>query len=143
MNTLRQQWFYFLHLYFNLFKWLLFHRVAIDTSVDVYYTTGRQTGADTNLQADQWYHLAIVIPQNPKSNNLILYQDDVNVYQRQFESGSRSRSPGIGKLVIGRKYTDLDGNYVNTVMDELVFWNRTLTGDEIKSIYESYIPSND
>ena len=45
---------------------------------------------------------------------------------------------GSGKMVIGRQYTDADKGYADTILDEFIFWNRPLTNDEAKDIYESY-----
>ena len=116
------------------------HRVGFYTQVYVYYTNGEYSSIYTNLQADQWYHFAIVVPVSPSNEKLILYQDGENIFQKEFSVGTKS--PGSGDLVIGRRYTNKDGFYVNTDIDELVFWNLTLSGEEIKSIYDSY-NSND
>ena len=42
---------------------------------------------------------------------------------------------GDGKTVIGRTYTNKDKYYVSVMVDEMTFWNRNLTTQEIKAIY--------
>ena len=38
-------------------------------------------------------------------------------------------------IVIGRLYTDIDGYYTSIEMDELLFFNHTLSTEEINSLY--------
>ena len=80
------------------------------------------------------------MPVNPNNEKLILYQDGKNIFQKELSIGTKN--PGSGELVIGKRYTNIDGLYVDTDIDELVFWNLTLSGQEIKSIFDTY-NSND
>ena len=43
-------------------------------------------------------------------------------------------SPGDGRIVLGRLYTDSDNGYSSVQVDELTFFNRTLTLDEIAAL---------
>ena len=45
-----------------------------------------------------------------------------------------SYSAGDGRIVVGRWYTDKDDLYVSMQIDELLFFNRTLTPAEIGSL---------
>ena len=41
---------------------------------------------------------------------------------------------GDGRIVVGREYTDKDWNYASVEVDELTFFNRSLSSDEITSL---------
>ena len=45
-------------------------------------------------------------------------------------------TPGNGRLVIGKQYVDEDDKYVSMDLDELVFFNRKLTAQEVMKIYD-------
>ena len=47
---------------------------------------------------------------------------------------ARNVSAGDGRIVIGRRWTDKTGNYASVKVDELFFFNQTLTMDEIRSL---------
>ena len=40
-------------------------------------------------------------------------------------------SPGDGRIVVGRWYTNYDGNYISMLIDEVIYFNKTLSNDEI------------
>ena len=90
------------------------------------------------LQDNVWYHVVIVVPVNPRSNTIILYRDGTKTAERTFKNSQKRRSPGSGDLVIGKSFTNRKKKYMDTTMDELVFWNRTLSADEVRSVYEAY-----
>ena len=48
-----------------------------------------------------------------------------------------SYSPGEGRIVVGRLYTDKDQNYTSVQVDELIYFNAALTTDDVRSIYNS------
>ena len=48
---------------------------------------------------------------------------------------SVSYSPGDGRIVVGRCYTDQD--YASVQFDELIFFNAALTDADVQSIYNS------
>ena len=41
---------------------------------------------------------------------------------------------GDGRIVVGRWYTDLDGNYASFQVDELLYFNAALASDDVQSI---------
>ena len=47
------------------------------------------------------------------------------------------RSPGDGRIVVGRFNTDMDKDYASVQVDELIYFNAALTSDEVQSIYNS------
>ena len=47
---------------------------------------------------------------------------------------TRSSQPGDGRVVVGRYHTDLDEKYASVDVDELLFFNQSLSSEEIMSI---------
>ena len=47
---------------------------------------------------------------------------------------SGSRSPGDGRIVVGRFATDQDRHYATVMVDELLFFNQRLTPAEIVNL---------
>ena len=73
-------------------------------------------------------------PRNYQGFNL--YQDGTLVDGTQY-GGNFDATPGDGKLVLGKRYLDEDDNYAWVDLDELVFFNRKLTGPEVMKIYNN------
>ena len=48
-----------------------------------------------------------------------------------------SRSAGDGRIVVGKYYTELDQDYASVMIDELIFFNKTLTNYEIEALYNN------
>ena len=59
----------------------------------------------------------------------MVYHDGV----RLNETGQTNSisNPGDGRIVIGRRYSGLDEAYSSVQVDELLFFNQTLTEEEI------------
>ena len=78
---------------------------------------------------NQWTHLVITLDLNLGSNQLKTYQNGVFTFQRNFTSDimTRSASKFIGK--------SSSGNLFNGSIDEVRIYNRALTPDEIKRLY--------
>ena len=45
-------------------------------------------------------------------------------------------TPSNGKIVIGRAYTEIDNVYTSMEVDELLFFNHTLTTQEVNSLHD-------
>ena len=109
-----------------------------------HFPDGRTT-IYTYLEENGWHHFVIVLPGSTWENKISLYHngnklEDPETYSRSL---SRTIPSGSGKIVIEREYTDKDGYYRDTICDELIFWNRPLTDDEAKSIYQRYNSNGD
>ena len=48
-----------------------------------------------------------------------------------------SDSPGDGRVVVGRLYTDRDMLYVSVQIDELAFFNKALSKTDITAMYNA------
>ena len=49
-----------------------------------------------------------------------------------------SRIQGNGRVVLGRRFTDDDDNYATTDVDEILFFNQSLSDDQISELYNLY-----
>ena len=48
-----------------------------------------------------------------------------------------NRSAGGGRIVAGREYTDSDERYASVQVDELIYFNASLTSDDVQSVYNA------
>ena len=55
----------------------------------------------------------------------------------QRHKGTTLASAGGGRIVVGRWYPDQDQNYTSVQVDELIYFNASLTSDDVQSIYNS------
>ena len=67
---------------------------------------------------------------------ITLYIDGEQVGS-DIENYIASYSAGEGSIVVGRYYTDQDKNYASIMVDELIFFNHSLTLKEIKALATS------
>ena len=69
--------------------------------------------------------------------------EGLRIYYNGAEVGSDTdKSPGSnsaegGRIVVGRRWVNLDQEYASVQVDELIFFNRALTNVELESIYNS------
>ena len=86
-----------------------------------------------------WHHFVIVLLGPTEENKLNVYHDGNKVDDEKIRSYQFTTTlpSGSGKLKIG---TADFFDFVDTTFDELIFWNRPLTDNEAKSIYDSYSP---
>ena len=65
---------------------------------------------------------------------ITIYIDEVQVKNDNMKSGSPP-SKGDGRVGIGRFDTSFDGGYASLDLDEVLFFNQSLTDDEISQLY--------
>ena len=53
------------------------------------------------------------------------------------DKSGRSGSVGDGRIVVGRYLADRDENYTSVQVDELLFFNASLTNNDVQLIYNS------
>ena len=69
---------------------------------------------------------------------IIAYHDTKPVAETD-DYTTKPSIPGEGKIYIGRKRTNNDGDdYASLMADELTLWNRSLTAEEVEMIYQIY-----
>ena len=83
----------------------------------------------TSYKPNGWFHLVI----NGVGEGLNVYingelEGNAGLERYNVESGD-------GRMVIGRRYTNKDKYYVTVMVDEMTFWNRNLTTQEIQAIH--------
>ena len=98
---------------------------------------GRFETADV-VSSNNWFHLVISFIGPNAGEGFQIYHDGINVLNDTTKaSNSNSRRylpPNNGRIVIGRYRVDLDAGYASVQVDELLFYNRTLTEPEIKML---------
>ena len=83
-----------------------------------------------------WTHIVLNYIGNNEDEGIRIYYDGTEVASGRSKSWD-SRSAGDGRIVVGRKYTDIDRNYASVQVDELIFFNQKITSDEAQAIYIS------
>ena len=83
-----------------------------------------------------WTHLTLncIGPEN--GQGIRIYYDGEEV-KSDTTKHSSSRLAGDGRIVVGRFYTDQEKWYASLQLDELIFFNQSLTSAEVKSIFNS------
>lgn len=85
------------------------------------------------LEKNKWYH--IVLEYN--TTHFLLYEN--GVYQWAYAVPPIYN--GISNLKVGADGSGATGNAFNGTIDEIMFWNRTLTSDEVNMLYQSQVLS--
>ena len=78
-----------------------------------------------------WTHVVI---------NYISQTDGIRLFQNGVQTGSSSTTKegpypsGEGRVIVGRFLTDVDNNYPNADIDELLFFNQILSNSQISGL---------
>ena len=81
-----------------------------------------------------WFHSVVLY--YGLDEGIAIYHDGTEI-GRETMKLLRSYTTGSGHTVIGkRSHDDTSGTYSSVWMDEVTFWNRYLTTDEITGMYE-------
>ena len=93
----------------------------------VYDTTWRNTEASSNYPTDEWVHAVFIWT----TNDFYIYMNGVNGthISRGTQSPATSSSFVFGNSLIT--------NYLNGSMDEIILFNRSITQEEVLSLYNS------
>ena len=83
-----------------------------------------------------WFHFILnyIGPDNGEA--IWMYIDGSDVGNYTSKSGGPF-SAGDSRIVVGKTYTRLNGQHTSVQLDELIFFNQTLTNTEVQSIYNS------
>ena len=81
-----------------------------------------------------WFHLVLNYIGPADGQGITIYKDGI-LQGSDTSKGGPSYPPGDGRVVVGRWFTDRDRDYASVEVDELTFWNRALTLQEIQAIY--------
>ena len=89
-----------------------------------------------------WFHIVLNFIQTGEDetnfgHEITVFHDGEEVITAMFEGFGRSTGVGDGRIVIGRTSTVSDNEYISVQVDELYFFNRTLTENEISMLSQS------
>ena len=84
---------------------------------------------DTSLVLDTWFHSALVFRPQLEISVFIDGMEYSNYNTANYTFGKAR-----GTVVIGRRNTDRNNNYVSVTVDELILWNVDLTQATIEAL---------
>jgi hypothetical protein len=103
------------------------------TGYDNYNTTPAFVYEYTSIQSSEWHHVTVTMNNNTRT----LYIDGVRVDSNESQAGGGNGYEGTKILIGGNN----DGKYNNDCMtmkiDNIRFYQRSLSDSEVKEIYES------
>ena len=88
-------------------------------------------------QNDQWLHLVLNFIGPNIGQGVQAFRDGT---QRDASTGGSDGrdTTGDGRVVIGRKFTNANGDYAHVEVDELIFFNKALSAEEVGHLYDTY-----
>ena len=78
-----------------------------------------------------WFHVVFNFIGPGVSQGIRIYNDGEQVGGGSMVEHVVTHTEGDGKIVFGRFFTDVDARYASVAMDELLFFNHSLTAVEI------------
>ena len=80
-----------------------------------------------------WFHLALVFHGPEDGEGITMHRNEDHWTSRSLQDSNGFKNTS-GTVIIGRLYSDRDSNYGNVMVDELTFWNRQLTEQEVDAL---------
>ena len=77
-----------------------------------------------------WFHIVLNINGTSTEQAIRIYHDGTKAGQ-DTELEEDTQKEGNGRIVIGRRFSDLDDKYASVAVDELLFFNEALSEEEI------------
>ena len=81
-----------------------------------------------------WTHIVLNYIGPNDGEGIRVYYNGTEV-ESDTTKTTRSYAPGDGRIVVGRSYTDSDKYYASMHIDELIFFNKALSTNDIKLLY--------
>ena len=94
-------------------------------------------GTRTPKEFGVWLHLAGVYYGASIGEGIAFYRDGALVARNTTLTSTPPVTPASGKLVLGRKRSELTGKYASIEVDELLLFNRKLSAPEAQMIYNA------
>ena len=95
--------------------------------------------AVTDKELEVWLHLVGVYYGLGDGEGVAFYRDGVLAERRTDPSVNSPPSlPGTGRLVLGRKRSEMNGKYASLEIDEILIFNRKISQQEIEMIFNGY-----
>ena len=132
-----------------LFLWLKFlaetfnkhkHLITLNFNVQLYlfvsfrYLVSMSSGhfsVETGRANNVWVHSVLNFLGPNDQEGISIYQNGQHVGNHTTINQSSTNAPD-GKIVIGRVFTEINNFYASVQVDELLFFNQTLTEAEIR-----------
>lgn len=102
---------------------------------EVYYNNARVQYSTPVATLDQWHHAALV----STATHLHFYLDGDSLFSGAKSFGNSDWDNAYMNSFIGGQPTDHNGDGFTGVIDEVRIWDRTLSGDEIRSTMHSVL----
>ena len=83
-----------------------------------------------------WFHVVVNYIGPNNGDGIRIFYDGVEV-AIEITRDPSSLPAGNGTIVIGRVYTEVNDNYGNGQIDELLFFNQALSVKDIKELYNN------
>ena len=80
-----------------------------------------------------WFHTVMVY--NGPKKGITIHIDGKSV-GTQTDRGTRKYDENVRQVVIGRRSSDEDDDYVSALVDEVMFWDKRLTNEESMYTYK-------
>ena len=99
--------------------------------------------AANNYKPCGWTHIILNYFNSSDGEGIRIYYNGSEVASDTSKADGL-QSPGYGRIVVGRKYTDSDQDYFSVQIDELIFFNKSLTLEEIITLgsHSKYVSQN-
>ena len=95
-------------------------------------------GQNTYKEGNTWLFLTLVVNGTTISNGFSSYVDDFEMPVKHSPDFS-NKVTGSGDLVIGVEDPDNIQYYASVWVDDLTFWNRKFSADEVQKLYQSAV----
>ena len=89
----------------------------------------------------EWYHLVFnYIGESPVGggDSVVIYHDGAEVGSST-DKVSYSTTAGQGVVVIGKHFVQSEVGFASVMVDELLFFNRHLTEEEVQIVYNMHM----
>ena len=90
----------------------------------------------SSSKPSHWIHVVLNYIGPNNGEGIRIYYDGTLVASDISKYGS-TNEPGNGRIVVGKFFTNRNSDYASVQVDELMFFNQTLTSDEVQAIYNS------
>ena len=88
-------------------------------------------------QPSGWTHFLLNYIGPSDGDGIRVYSNGVEVASDTTKT-SESFPVGNGRVVVGRFYTNWDALYATAEVDEIIYFNKALTIEEIKAVFDAY-----
>ena len=117
-------------LFLTVFNYITFSRFIVDNG------GSKREDSDTDFSSDVWFHVALVF--DATSREMIGYQNGVEVARDDDIATGEEIYEDDGRFVIGKHYAGYNEDSSSVTVDDLMFYDRPLSGEDIRAIATFY-----